>query len=76
MYIVIAFSQNVLNTNSERYTMTSYCLRFQAAFNVLDKQSPSPYFVSQAKTLPAVASADAIAANRVPWHNFFKEFGT
>ncbi len=56
--------------------MTSYCLRFLAAFDVSDKQTPVPHFVDQIKQLPLVASEDEVAANRLPWQGFFREFGT
>ena len=74
-----SFSKNVLDTNSERFELVSYCLRYRAGFNNLPGNGLEavPYFEEQAKLLPKVdTTLDSIPPEtQHAWHAFFNEFG-
>ncbi len=52
-----SFAQEVANTNSERYTLTSYCLQYVVGLETMNCNIPTlPHFDEMAKALPKMPS--------------------
>lgn len=76
-----SFQREVVDTRSERYTLTSYCLQYFAAFRKSDHVTLQPLqqFLDEVAFLPIITAEND--TNVTPdeiaqWNHFFSTFGT
>lgn len=73
------FAQDVVNSKSERYQMTSYCVQYVTGLQPRDCDiPPEDHFKNWALTLPKVVKnfGDGESDEAKQWFAFFEEFGT